>query len=149
MIQSGEWQYSGASAQAWGNNGIALFRACGLVTPSAATSILTDCQSAVDAWQIRGLVAQYTDAQLAIDADALHRSAVGVVGAHGRLALPTALVVRRDDLALWKTYAHLMANRGIVRGVFTDYDAALRWARLQASIFSADRLGRRIPASEQ
>ena len=145
MSQCSEWEYGGASAQAWGCGGIALFRSRGVVTQSVAGSILADCQSVVDAWQTRGLVAQYDDVQLDIDADTLHRSAVEVVGANGRLALPTALVVRRDDLPLWQTYAHLMAGCGIVRGVFTDYDAAMRWARLQAAIFTSD-LGRRTPA---
>lgn len=147
MSQCSEWEYGGASAQAWGCGGIALIRSRGVVTQSVAGSILADCQSVVDAWQTRGLVAQYDEAQLDIDADTLCRSAVKVVEANGRLSLPTALVVRRDDLPMWKTYAHLMAQRGILRGVFTDYDQAMRWARTQAAIFSADP--RRTPKAGQ
>lgn len=146
MYQCREWDYAEASAQAWGSGGIALFRARGLVNQETSIALLGDCQAAAREWDVRGLVAQYTDALLGIDADAMLSSAVSFAGARGRIGLPTALVVRRDDLPLWQTYAHLMAQHGILRGVFTDYEAGLQWARRQAEILTADLLDRRIPA---
>lgn len=132
------WTYDRAHAQAWGDCGLAVFSATGIITPSIAGSVLADCQSALGDWRSDGLVASYRDADMRIDPDRLLGHALEVVADGGRLALPTALVVKRDDLPMWRTYADLMARAGILRGVFTDYDQALRWARTQAAVYAAD-----------
>ena len=87
------------------------------------------------AWSSFGLVADYSRAEMRICerlllATALTASPRGA----GHLATPTALLVKADDLEMWQTYAQLMAQNGIVRGVFTDDDAALRWVRRQAEV---------------
>lgn len=114
------------------------------MTPSVSSEVLSSCQQAMREWRAVGLVAEYTGADLQIDADALLGSALKVVASDGALALPTALLVKPDDLGMWRTYAWLMARSGIVRGVFTQHEQALHWARNQAAIFSADRC--RTPA---
>lgn len=138
-MQSSQWQYAGASAQAWFDGGLAVFRTTGVVTPTVCGLVLGDCQVAMQGWGADGLVAQYTGADLKIDAKALLQSALSVVATDGALALPAALLVKPDDAEMWRSYAWLMARNGIVRGVFTDADEAMRWARLQAAIFSSDR----------
>ncbi len=134
-----QWQYTGATSQAWADGGIAVFRTEGVVTPKVSGLVLSSCQQAMRDWGAVGLVAEYTGADLQIDANALLGSALKVVASDGALALPTALLVKPDDLGMWRTYAWLMARSGIVRGVFTQHEEALRWARKQAAILSADR----------
>lgn len=138
------WKFGpSTSAEMWGDNGLAVIRTQGIVAPQAFRGVLANCQAAVTDWDSRGLVADYMQAQLEIDADALMRSALQVMALGERkLALPTALLVKADDLPMWRNYARLMAQGGVLRGVFTDHDAALAWTRQQAAIFTADRLSR-------
>jgi hypothetical protein len=145
-MNRGAFERAAVRATSWDDGGIAGYTITGLVTPSSAPLVLADCQDRVGAWGSSGLVASYADAALSIDADALLASALQVVAHGGHLALPTALVVRPDDLVMWNTYADLIARHGILRGVFVDPHAARRWVTLQAQVLQADRL-RRNPAS--
>lgn len=147
-MHNATWNYGPAHAEAWGDCGLSVFRTHGVVQPSTVGRILSSCQGAMGEWETAGLVADYRNAYLRIDADGLLQSALQVVHAGGALALPTALVVKPDELQLMKTYAHLMARNGIMRGVFTDSDEALRWVRQQAQVWTADRL-HRTPESER
>lgn len=92
-------------------------------------------------WGTEGLVADYQCASLHIDSQKLFGSAMSVIssGNGGALACPTALVVCPDDLTMWRDYAALMANAGVLRGVFVSHDAALSWVRRQAAVFAQIR----------
>lgn len=145
-MRKAAWAYCGAESQAWEDGGIALFRTTGVVSQAVAGSVLGDCQGAMRRWQTAGLIAEYDRADLRIDPETLLDSALHVIRhGSGELALPTALVVRLDDRQLWLTYAKLMAQAGVLRGVFTNIDDASRWVRRQAAVYAEDRL--RTPAS--
>jgi hypothetical protein len=145
-MQNRLWNYGPARAEAWGNCGLSVFRTHGVVQPGTIGNILASCQGAVGDWGSAGLVADYRNAYMRIDAEALLQSALHVVHEGGALALPTALVVKHDEVPMLKLYAHLMARNGILRGVFTDPDAALCWVRRQAAVWEADRC-RQTPES--
>ena len=50
---------------------------------------------------------------------------------------PTALVVQRDQLEVWRQYEWLQAQDGILKAVFTDLGPAQRWARDMAALQAA------------
>lgn len=141
-MHNATWNYGLAHAEAWGDCGLSVFRTHGVVRESTIGRILASCQGAMGDWVTAGLVADYRDAHVRIDADGLLQSALQVVHGGGALALPTALVVKPDEVQLMKTYAQLMARNGILRGVFNDTDEALCWVRQQARVWAADRCHR-------
>lgn len=136
MVATSVWQDVGLESRLWGDNGIAVFRAQGEFYGQLAAPMLAHAQDTVAAWRSDALVADYTASRLRITSAQLAGSITNVIHKTGALSLPTALVVRRDDLAVWDAYARALAeDAGILRGVFLDYDEALRWVRLQAEIF--------------
>jgi hypothetical protein len=143
-MNSAAWRFGPSSAcEMWGESGLAVIRTEGIVTSDTAAAVLASCQATVTDWASDGLMADYVQARLDIEPDRLMRSALEIMErGDRRLALPTALLVRADDLPMWRGYARLMAQGGVLRGVFTDHHAALAWTRRQAAIFSADRLSR-------
>lgn len=149
MVVNSTWQSTGMRSEIWGDGGIAVFRAQGDFAGRIAQPMLEHAQETVDRWRTGGLVADYSGARLQITEHQLVGSIASVIMADsGALALPTALVVRPDDLTMWHSYARMMAKAGIVRGVFTDHDKALRWTRRQAEVFNHPSTTRRqTPAS--
>lgn len=142
MIVTREWGLSGADVQAWDDGGITLFRTRGVVSPEVMPHIFKACGGAMSDWRTQGLVADYGQAALEIKPDVILQSALNAAAHNGALTAPTALLVQRDHLPLWHTYADLMARNGILRGVFTEQDKALKWVRLQAVVFTADQARR-------
>lgn len=143
MLVTKQWIYDGSRAQAWADCGLAVLQPTGVVTPPVRVALLTDAQWAVGRWGSDALVARYTDAAVQMDVDTLMDTALEAVRVGpGRMDIPTAMVVRREELKLWRTYCELMAMVGIVRGAFLEHEEAMRWARRQALVFSADRLCR-------
>jgi hypothetical protein len=142
------WTYSGASSTARVSGPLASFVTVGEVAPRDAAAILADCQDFIERNEAHGLIADYSHARVLLDADSLHRSAVGVVAHGGALALPTALLVRPDELPMWRTYCDLMARSGIVRAAFISEPDARDWALREARIHALDLAWRRsrVPA---
>lgn len=146
MIQTAKWDYGVATADLWDDGGISVMRTAGLLIERTAPQIIGNCSLQLARWGSVGLVAQYQHADLQISPEDLFADAIGSARPVGGAAMPVALVVKREDLEMWRVYALLMARNGVLRGLFTDDAQALRWTRRQAAIFSADRL-RRTPAS--
>lgn len=146
MIQSAKWNYGAALADLWDDGGIAVMKTAGLLAQSTAPQIIGNCGQQLARWGSVGLVAHYQNADMQINPRALFSSAIASARSAAGRSLPVALVVKREDLDAWRVYVGLMARNGVLRGVFTDDEQALRWVRQQAAIFSADR-ARRTPAS--
>lgn len=82
---------------------------------------------------IRAFVADYTRAAIAMSGHDLDAVLDGECG-DSAPAMPAAMLVKGDHLALFLGHATRMAQRGIVRRVFIDRAPALEWAELQAAL---------------
>lgn len=102
----------------------------GPVDASAARQIIGDAHR----WGSEPLVqvVNYELACVQLNADELFRAAT----AARPIDVPTALVVSRDDLWMWREYTRLHAQCGNVKAVFTSREEAHRWAAGQAAVFS-------------
>lgn len=81
---------------------------------------------------VRGFVADFRPAAIAVDG--LLLDALFANGADSPAALPAALVVTADCIAMFRGHALRIAGRhGITRCVFTDLAHAVSWARLAAA----------------
>lgn len=116
---------------------IATIRIRGAVSPAAGAGILTDCDADLLAWQPAALVARYDEAELKLDAESLFESANKVLTSSSALRLPTALVVKPDDLPMWRVYSNMQCANGVLRVPFTDATKAARWAEDQAALWRA------------
>lgn len=131
--------YGCASLLGYIESGIAVVRVSGVVTPDSSAQVLSAAQGFAETNRPSGMIARYDDALIAIDAQRLHANALRTVGELGALRLPTALVVSRDTEEMWRDYAWLMAQAGIVRGVFTDVESASLWLRAKAAVWEQMR----------
>lgn len=136
-------QYTTAGTQLVADRGVATIAVRGVVTDRVMLSLLSDCDADMRNVRADALVARYDQSALAIDAQGLLASAQRVIRPGEAIAVPTALVVSPDTLDLFRAYAWQMAQRGVVRAVFTSPDAALEWARSEAVAWAAHRAGRR------
>ena len=121
------------------DQGVATISVRGVVTGRVMLSLLEDCDCDMRKMRADALVARYDQTALAIDAGALLDSARQVIRPGEAIAVPTALVVSPDTIYLFRAYAWQMAQRGVVRAVFTSPAAALDWARAEATTQAAHR----------
>lgn len=139
MVVHSQWASHALRSSIWGDGPIAVFRAEGQFRVNTAPPMLTHAQLCLAEWRSAGLVGDYSRARVETTADELLASVTTVIAQDGALSLPNALVVRPEDLTTWRQYARMMAQVGILRGVFLNYDDALRWVSAQATIFTLDR----------
>lgn len=134
--------YTLATTNTFADQRIARINTAGVVTPSVIGRLLADCQADVARLGSHALMADYSAATLVLDPEAVMRSVRSTIGNGGHLRLPTALIVTPDTAPFWRSYAWMMADHGIVRGVFTDAPAARAWAQEQAQVFQV--MGERL-----
>lgn len=129
--------YTIATTTTFADQRIARINTAGVVTQSVVGRLLSDCQADVARLGAHALIADYSAASLALDQEAVMRSVRGTIGDDGALSLPTALLVTQDTYPFWRDYAWLMADHGILRGVFTESSRAQAWAQEQARVHQA------------
>lgn len=133
-------QYATATSRLLIDQGVASISVRGVVTGAVLAPLLADCSSDMRAaGRADALVARYDLSVIALDADQLLAGAARAIQPGKAIAVPTALVVPRDAAALFKAYAWRMAQRGIVRAVFTSPGPALAWAQKEAAVWAAHR----------
>lgn len=131
------YSYPTASVQAGNSGRVAIARVRGIVTKEAAGRIIADSGS----WCGRlgaplATVVVYRDATVAIETDDLLMAA-GNAYRQGAGLAATALVVSPDQAAMFREYARLSAERGILKRVFLSVEDAQRWAAQQAVVAEA------------
>jgi len=149
-VFSSSWMAQGVSTEVWGHSkGLAVARAHGDVGTELLRPLLQHTQACLDAWGSSGVVADCSQSRMLITTEELRAGVLKLSARPTSFLAPTALVFRSDDLEKWQGYARMLADVGVVRGVFCDYDLALRWVAEQAAIFNADRehRARRIRAA--
>jgi hypothetical protein len=81
-----------------------------------------------------GFIADYRLTRVAVDVESMASCTALSAGPHSALAAPVAVVINPDYGDVWASYAWKMAQRGLVRGVFTDATSAQAWVERQAYI---------------
>lgn len=94
----------------------------GIVTPSSAEQIIAGAAG----WGDRRLaqVVRYDEARVDLDAEELLAAALRANASD----IPTALVVSQDHIAVFRKYAQMNADRGVMKAAFTRLEAAESWA---------------------
>ena len=129
-MQKHVYATSSVSSTARGRVGLGLIQ--GVVTASEARRIIIDSPS----WgRCRPLahVADYSGATMAINEGALLGSAIQAQR-HGVVLAPTALVVSRDQLAMFDRYCQASMSAGVLKAAFLRLEDAVRWSARQAAV---------------
>lgn len=133
------WSYATASASGAIERGVCVVRITGVVTPEVGRAIMLDNAQWLRECGAHGQVADYSQAAMAIDSDALLGALVRAHGASTAADTPTGLLVRGEQLALFDSYAGLAARHGIMRAPFIRFESAIGWAAAQAPAVAALR----------
>lgn len=139
MGKEKRWTYATASKTARAERSIGIVRVTGILTGDTLGLVLADNAAWLGEQSVEAQVADYTGASLCINPEAMLARADAVLKVDGALATPTALVVQKDLLQHFNTYAWLMAQRGVIRGVFERADEAQRWVGQQARVLEVLR----------
>lgn len=119
--------------------GLVCFGIEGEVCPATGAQLLAASSAYMTEAKACGLVADYTGARVLLTAEQLTANMRRAAATSRMITTPTALVVRRDDTALFLTYARALSQFGVLRGVFNEFEPARRWASEQARIHEAER----------
>jgi hypothetical protein len=133
------------------DNGIGEFVVSGLVTRSTATIALARNHQWVTEARVGAQVVSYAGSTLMVAPGSICESVKQIVGASTDwgLQVPTALVVRADDMQMWKDYCWLMAQLGISRAAFVSHADARCWAQAQAALWAAQEQHRQRELSRR
>ena len=118
------------------DRGTTLARVGGLVVESAAGEIIRSIESVSADCGAVGQVVVYS-AQVLISPDRLFAAAQ----ATGRDKLPTAIVVGPEQIELFRAYARLALQAGVLKAAFLTEQRALEWVE-QAALVEAYRRSR-------
>jgi hypothetical protein len=127
------FRYATASAEVHRTGSISRGIVTGIVTPACIGGLLADSLR----WggdQPTSLVVDYSQAVVAIDADALFESARRYGPGDRNLAIPTSIVASPDQIAMFREYASLCMQAGVFKAVFQSGDDAQRWSVRQALV---------------
>lgn len=83
------------------------------------------------------MVSDYTGADVDQTARMLARAARPAIKAGPVLRLPGALIVRADELPLWRSYCYALGDMGAMRAAFTSAAEARAWAAENAALRAA------------
>ena len=110
-------------------DGVLVINLCGPLTGDALLHFKAGIVARYPA-EIRAFVVDYRAAAIALGGSELDAVLEGECDG-AAAAMPAAMVVRAEDLALFIGHASRMALRGIFRRVELKPEAALAWARAQ------------------
>lgn len=88
-------------------------------------------------------VVRYDLAQMHLEPLEVHNAVRAIVAESRAIAIPTALVIKPEDLDYWQRYSWLLASIGIVRAPCLSIEEGLAFARAEAFVDTARRLRRR------
>jgi len=93
-------------------------------------------------------VLDFKDLQLLMTAEQMAQNVIAASELVGPVHLPAAIIFAPEQLGHWQAYSRLMADRGVLRGLFTGPNAnqqALAWAHRMGQF---GRLMRRPPQQQ-
>jgi len=130
------WQYDTGAMQAFEGHNVPTGQIAGVVTAPVFGELLGDNRIWVQENGITCQIARYDSAALLIEPHAMLERVRQVLARGPEISIPTALLVQEHYLEMFRNYAWLMAQAGIVRGVFEINDAAKAraWALEQGQI---------------
>lgn len=109
----------------------------GEVSAQGHLESLARAAEALVARRMASQVVQYADARLLLTPAQMVSNVLAAASTLGPLTVPTALVVHPDQMEHWRTYASLMGQAGVLRGVFSGPQALWRaqaWAAEMAAL---------------
>lgn len=109
---------------------IGVHRVSGVVTPNSIAGLVQHARR--DPSPV--MVVSYVEAAIAIEPDKMFSYAWRSGEEAAPMEAPAALVVRPDQLALFRQYAQTALHSGILRAAFTSTDEARSWASEQAAV---------------
>jgi hypothetical protein len=118
------------------DRGTTLAHVGGLVVPSSAAEVVRSIEAVSEVSGSSGQVVVYS-AQVLIAPDRLFKAAQS----SGRDKLPTAVVVRPDQIELFRAYAKLAMAAGVLKAAFLSEQQAREWVD-QAVLVEAYRRSR-------
>lgn len=136
-----------ASWSAANEDSLVRFSIEGDVDPLTGGQLLGACSAYMGEVGATGLVGDYSRARVLLTVEQLTANLRRSAATSRVITAPTALVVRRDDAAQFLAYARALAQIGVVRAVFNDYESARRWAAIQAQIHASE-MRRGTPRAE-
>lgn len=83
------------------------------------------------------MVSDYSGADVEQTARMLARAARPAVRSGPVLRLPGALIVREEELPLWRSYCYTLGDMGAMRAAFTSASQARAWAAEHAALRTA------------
>lgn len=110
--------------------GYSFYSVTGVVTPRSIGQLVDYACSKADA----AMVVSYENAVIAIEPDELFSYAWAQRDPAHPMEAPAALVVRLDQLSLFRQYADAALQNGLIRATFTARDEACAWAAQQAVV---------------
>jgi hypothetical protein len=123
------WSYERAVVEVQADSGLVVADARGEICVGMAARIIADAPG----WapQVHAKVVDYSRARLMLTADSLYGASFAARPGQDE---PAAFIVQPDQLALFKRYAAMCAERGVLKAAFTRVDQALGWAAEQAQV---------------
>jgi len=132
---------SGVLIQRGISEGIGFYRVGGVFTPQSAPHVLATNHEWLTAERLPAQIVSYERAALAVTPDEIFQAARAVIGASktGGMLTPTALLVSRGDLPMWRAYCWMMAQAGVARAAFVTEDLARQWAAEAGALWAAQQ----------
>lgn len=121
--------YESAAVDVQADDGLVVADVRGEICAATASQIIADAPT----WapKVHAKVVDYTGARLMLTADALYGASFAARPGQDE---PAAFIVQLDQLALFRRYAELCAERGVLKAAFTRTEEALFWAAQQARV---------------
>lgn len=137
MPQTIKNEFGAVATELSTSDGLATICVDGVVSTVGVAALLGRCELDLRLSGASALVARYEAARIEISADSLALAAGHVMDGGAMLRMPTALVVRSDDVDMWRTYCDLQGRRGILRRAFVCENLARQWAAQHAALWEA------------
>lgn len=126
-----------ARASVIADQGITALQFVGQLCPANGRRMVEVLEHHVGVSGSAAMVSDYTRADLAQSAGALIRGARSALRSGTHLRVPSALIVRADDLPLWRHYCQGVGAFGALRAAFVTEQAARAWAAEHAALYAA------------
>lgn len=130
-------RFRGADTAMHVDQSIATINVRGVITDAVSIQVLSTCHADLARTGAAAMVARYDAARVQVNARTLLRAAGMALQSGDALRIPTALVVHRDDMEMWRSYCYLQGMRGVLRAPFTDPHEAAVWASRMAAMWAA------------
>lgn len=128
-----------AHAAAWLalDQGIATLQYRGRLSRRNSAEMIGVISAYIEGASPAAMVSDYSGADVEQTARMLARGARPALKSGPTLRLPGALIVRQDEMPLWRSYCNALGDMGALRAAFTSAAEARAWAAEQAALRAA------------